>query len=55
MTDETIEALSKSHRGETTFIAQGIEADFQIRRIKGKEYRIFILDAKTLQDFNSIK
>ena len=32
MTDETIEALSKSHRGETTFIAQGIEADFQIRR-----------------------
>ena len=54
MTDETIEALSKSHRGETTFIAQGIEEDFQIRRIKGKEYRIFILDAKTLQDFNSI-
>ena len=36
-------------------VAQGIEADFQIRRIKGKEYRIFILDAKTLQDFNSIK
>ena len=55
MTDETIEALSESLGCETTFIAQGVEADFKIRRIKGKEYRIFILDAKTLQDFNSIE
>ena len=51
MDDETLVQLS---RGETTFMVQGLESAFKIRRLNGVIYRVFILSYEVLYDLLQI-
>ena len=51
MDDETLVKLSQ---GETTFMVQGLESAFKIRRLNGVIYRVFILSYEVLYDLLQI-